>query len=134
MVETTNSLDLSVSLKKNHIKPVCHTIKSCLRLCELNFSWCKLTDNPFSVIVSILYTLPSLSSMNVSTNCITLESIHLLASVRPIPSLLSLNLSWNPLGDLSLPSITTIMATSKLGTLKLTGCQYTKTLFQSGRQ
>ena len=98
LVEITNTLDLSVPLKRVHIEPICHTIKSWLRLRDLDLSNCKLTDNSFSVIVSLLPTLPSLSSMNVSTNCLTLESIHLLASVMPLPtaSLLSLNLSWNP--------------------------------------
>ena len=63
-----------------------------------------------SVLVSLLPTLPNLSTLDFSQNLLSLQSVQLLSKLQ-LPSIFHLSLSGNPLGDLSLSSLTSLLST-----------------------
>ena len=100
---------------------------------ELHLPRCKLTDPSTTLLVSLLPTLPNLSTLDLSQNLLSLQSVQLLSKLQ-LPSISHLSLSGNPLGDLSLSSLTSLLSTGPIISLKLSNCMFTKSLFQAGRQ
>eukprot|EP00090_Calanus_glacialis_P018230 TRINITY_DN28299_c0_g1_i1.p1 TRINITY_DN28299_c0_g1~~TRINITY_DN28299_c0_g1_i1.p1 ORF type:complete len:481 (+),score=163.04 TRINITY_DN28299_c0_g1_i1:63-1445(+) len=132
LMATTNTLSINIPLKKQQAEPIFHCLKSNMGLRELNVSRCKLSDPSMTLLVSLLPTLPYLSTLDLSQNILSLQSLQLLSSLQ-LPSLSRLSLSGNPLGDLSLPSLTSLLSVGPIISLKLSRCIITKAVFQSGR-
>ena len=132
LMTTTNTLSLSVPLKTQNAAPIFHCLRSNIGLRELNLSRCKLSDTTMALLVSLLPTLSNLSSLDLSQNLLSIQSLKLLSDLK-LPLLSQLSLSLNPLGDLSLPSLTAILSMGPITSLNLSHCMFTKSLFQTGR-
>ena len=110
LMATTNTLNLHVPLKKQNAEPIFHCLKSNIGLRELHLPRCKLTDLSMTLLVSLLPTMPNLSTLDFSQNLLALQSVQLLSKLQ-LPSISHLSLSGNPLGDLSLSSLTSLLST-----------------------
>lgn len=132
LMATTNTLSLNIPIKKQHAEPIFHCLKSNMGLRELNLSRCKLTDPIITLLGPLLPTLPYLSTLDLSQNLLSLQSLQLLSTYN-LPSLINLSLCCNPLGDLALPGLTSLLCMGPISSLKLSRCQFTRSLFQSGR-
>jgi len=132
LMATTNTLSISVPMKKQHAAPIFHCLRSNIGLRELHLSRCKLADPSIALLVQLLPTLANLSSLDLSQNLISLQSLKLLSCLK-LPSISNISLSGNPLGDLSLPSLTSLLSVGPIFSLNLSRCMFTKSLFQTGR-
>jgi len=127
---TTNSLTINVPLKKLHAEPIFHCLKSNVNLRELDLSNCQLAS--IELLQPLLPSLLSLSVLNLSQNLLSLQSLKLLSELK-LSSLTHLVLAANPLGDLALPYLTSLLSIGPLVHLNINRCHFTKNLFQSGR-
>jgi len=132
LMNTTNTLSLSVPMRTHHVAPIFHCLRSNIGLRELHLTRCKLSDTAMTQLVSLLPTLSNLSSLDLSQNLFSLQSLKLLSELN-LPTLSFLSLSGNPLGDLSLPSLTSVLSMGPIISLNLSSCMFTKSLFQIGR-
>jgi len=132
LMATNNYLSLSVPLKTQNAAPIFHCLRSNIGLRELRLSRCKLSDTTMTLLVTLLPTLSNLSSLDLSENLLSIQSLKLLSGLK-LPLLSHLSLSLNPLGDLALPSLTAILSMGPITSLNLSHCMFTKSLFQTGR-
>jgi len=132
LMASNNTLSLSVPLKTQNAAPIFHCLRSNIGLRELSLSRCKLSDTTMALLVTLLPTLSNLSSLDLSQNMLSIQSLKLLSGLK-LPLLSHLSLSLNPLGDLSLPSLTAILSMGPIISLNLSHCMLTKSLFQTGR-
>ena len=99
-----STLSINLALDTLRMNPLIRTIKYLEKLVELNLAFNKLDDVGTAELCSSLMTLRSLRNLNLSNNRLTSKSMEMLCGVM-LPSLITLNLSFNLLGDASIPTI-----------------------------
>ena len=98
-------------------------LTSCPTLRSLTLNGCKLTDSCLPQLTTCIASLPSLTSLDLSTNMLSMAALDRLASLS-IPSLRSLDFSRNMLGDRPVPDLT--KAFPGLSKLSLKSCYLAK--------
>ena len=99
---------------------VLHSLTGCSSLRELSLTSCQLEDSCLPLLAACLSSLPSLASLDLSSNRLTAMVLQSLASLAPLPALASLCLGRNMLGSPALPDLST--ALPALTSLQLTSC------------
>ena len=109
----------SSPLRNQQADAVLVALTSCPTLRCLTLNGCKLSDTCLPQLTACISSLPSLTSLDLSTNMFSMEALSSLASLS-IPSLKSLDFSRNMLGDRPIPDLT--KAFPGLSKLSLKSC------------
>jgi len=116
--ESSGELVLSNSpLRGGQAAAVLSALTSCSTLTLLTLSGCKLTDTCLHNLASCLASLPCLTSLDLSSNMLTVGTVEVMASLQPLATMRTLNLNRNMLGGRSLPDLS--LAFPHLSTLSL---------------
>ena len=105
------NISINLALDATRMKPLIRASKYLDKLVELNLASNKLDDTCTTELCDSLKTLGNLRVLNLSNNRLTSKSIKVLETMAPeanggmLPSLKSLDLSFNLLGDASVSSI-----------------------------
>ncbi|XP_038644646.1 tonsoku-like protein [Scyliorhinus canicula] len=137
--ENGSSIDLSnLSLNKEHLTPILRALKLQNATRRLCLSANRLGDDAMDELLASLVTMPNLTLLDLSSNCITHEGLRKLCDPStssrdtPFQSLEELNLSLNPLGDGSSQLIASLIRSCpRLSTLKLQACGLTARFLQN---
>lgn len=123
-IETSFEFRLESSpLRNQQADAVLAALTSCPTLRYLTLNGCKLSDACLPQLTSCISSLPQLTSLDLSTNMFSMETLNSLASLS-LPSLRSLDLSRNMLGDRPFPDLT--KAFPGLNKLSLKSCYLAK--------
>jgi len=105
-IESTFEFRLQSSpLRNQQADAVLASLTSCPTLRSLTLNGCKLADSLLPQLTRCLSSLPSLNSLDLSMNMLSMDALNNLASLS-IPSLRSLDFSRNMLGDRPVPDLT----------------------------
>ena len=118
-VESSHVFVFSAPLR-SQTDAVLSSLTGCSSLRQLSLTSCQLTDSCLPLLAACLSSLPSLASLDLSSNRLTAAVLQSLASLAPLPSLASLRLGRNMVGDSALPDFST--ALPALTTLHLSSC------------
>ena len=102
-IETCHVFLFSGSPLRQQAEAVLASLRGAATLRELTLSGCKLSDSCRSSLTACLSSLPSLASLDLSSNLLSPLTLRSLSSLAPLPSLHSLDFSRNMLGDCSIP-------------------------------
>ncbi|XP_038644645.1 tonsoku-like protein [Scyliorhinus canicula] len=130
----------NLSLNKEHLTPMLRALKLQTATRRLCLSANRLGDDAMDELLASLVTMPNLTLLDLSSNCITHEGLRKLCDPStpsrdtPFQSLEELNLSLNPLGDGSSQLIASLIRSCpRLSTLKLQACGLTAKFLQHSR-
>jgi len=104
-IEASFEFQLESPLRNQQADAVLVALTSCPTLRCLTLNGCKLSDTYLPQLTTCISSLPSLTSLDLSTNMFSMEALNSLASLS-IPSLRILDFSRNMLGDRPVPDLT----------------------------
>ncbi|KAF2902906.1 hypothetical protein ILUMI_03283 [Ignelater luminosus] len=122
--ETSTSLNISeMGLRNRDMVPICKIINRQINLHHIDFSGNTMFNESFQLLCSSLISLDNLAVLNLSLTHLTSNNFEILAetftqsSKTILKNLISLDLSYNPLGDESLKYLAIITRYLNLQTL-----------------
>lgn len=114
LLQATQELSITdQSLDKLTSEPIFKSLQHQSNLESIDLSNNFLEDDTLKLFANILPTLPRLKHLNLSGNYITRDGITNLARVDQFPNLESLDLSYNPLTNQSIPSLNLLLSKAK---------------------
>lgn len=131
-------MDLSdLVLRGVVLSPLCKAINRQENLIELNLCGNVMKDECFQLLCTSLPSLANLSTLNLSLNNLTVESLRNLSNTftnsnKPIlEKLINLNLSYNPFCNESFHYLAIITRYLHLKSLKLVSIDFTEEIFEN---
>lgn len=116
LIQATQELIITdQSLDKQMSQPLFKALQHQSNLESIDLSNNLLEDESLNLLATILPTLPRLKHLNLAGNHITRDGITILASVTAnnFPNLESLDFSFNPLTNSSIPSLDILLTNTK---------------------
>ena len=132
IAENSKEFSLNGCLKPKIFKSVFTSLKDCSSLIELRLARNNMASEGFRMLCAILPTLTHLRRLDISNNALTFRDIEALSNVT-VPNLQDLsdiNLSYNPLGDLSAPYIVKFLTGRLLERVNMQCCSLTMKFFE----
>ncbi|KAJ6641353.1 Tonsoku-like protein, partial [Pseudolycoriella hygida] len=114
LIQATQELKITDQLlDKQKSEPIFKSLQHQTSLETIDLSNNFLEDEILKLLATILPTLPRLKNLHLAGNYITRDGITNLASAKEFPDLESLDLSFNPLTNQSIPSLNVLLTKAK---------------------